>query len=1344
MQNAFVDRQRKALADVAQLVAQRAAGEHDIDQRHAARGAEIVEQHKSQREQLTTEFEKEIGALRGEYRQLREDAVYQYESNSYAVVQQAEKFDKDAAEELERGTERAKRQFQIAQRNANEEFDQNKDKPGQDCERIRRRCLGRLEEIEEVWRQTQKVLRRRSCVFSEDGPAGAELAADTEPHDAFQTALNIAKARLQQMIRQPAAKFLEDGWPFLIFLFAAGGLAWPAVHFLGWGWGIGACLAAGIIVGLVVRQSVRPFARRQTLALLPGIQQAMADGRTAMQTAIRRAEVEAQRKLDEMVEQRERTVSEAHARWGRTRVELVEQHQAKIKQAADQFRARRKELQQTYQCTLKAVDEKYPPLIDAREQRFTAESQELIDRRQQLLAANQADQERAWESVVRDWTAGVREFEVSIDTMNRLCDTWMPPWDQVDWEQWELQPGELPALRIGTQQFRLDSLPEGISRRDQLQVPRTEFGLPTALIYPECPSLLYLAEGEGRDLAIRSLQNTMLRLITSLPPGKVRFTIIDPTGLGQNFSAFMHLADFDERLVSSRIWTEVVHINKRLSDLTEHMENVIQKYLRNEFESIQQYNQHAGEVAEPFQILVVANFPANFSEEAAQRLVSIATSGARCGVYTLISVDTRMKLPRNFELADLQANSLTLEWDGQRFALPYEGLRQLPLTLETPPADDRFTAIVRSIGERAKDASRVEVPFVSVTPAVEDWWSRDSRAEVEVPLGRAGATNLQYLRLGKGTSQHVLISGKTGSGKSTLLHAMITNLSLYYSPDEVHFYLVDFKKGVEFKPYASLGLPHARVIAIESEREFGMSVLQRLDVELRRRGDLFRAQGVQDLRAYRHANPDVCMPRVLLIIDEFQEFFVQDDKISQDAALLLDRLVRQGRAFGIHVLLGSQTLAGAYTLARSTLGQMAVRIALQCSESDAHLILSDDNTAARLLSRPGEAIYNDANGLFEGNHPFQVVWLPDHEREHYLERLAALAKARQLNPSPAIVFEGNTAADASKNELLRACLQQPEPTGPAAPRAWLGAAVAIKDPACVVFRRQGGTNLLIVGQQEQMALGMLANCIVSLAAELCGPPAATAGDTPSFSRAPSGSEPPASDLSAVSGETDATTPAAAPDASPQFFVLDGQRPESPSVGFWNRLAKQLPLDLLVAPTNGSGDVLRELSDELDRRLQAGDSGAPPRFLVIYNLARFRELRKTEEYSFSLDDSPSSSALDKQFSNLLREGPNFGIHTLIWCDNFTNLNRWIDRNAIHDLAFRVLFQMSAGDSANLMDTPEASRLGVHRAILYNEEQGEFEKFRPYGPPEDDWLRWVREQLEHRTAQEARRRIAAPVA
>ena len=152
----------------------------------------------------------------------------------------------------------------------------------------------------------------------------------------------------------------------------------------------------------------------------------------------------------------------------------------------------------------------------------------------------------------------------------------------------------------------------------------------------------------------------------------------------------------------------------------------------------------------------------------------------------------------------------------------------------------------------------------------------------------------------------MLIAGRTGSGKSTLMHALITNLALHYSPDEIDLYLIDFKKGVEFKVYATYELPHASVVAIESEREFGISVLQRLDVEMRLRADKFRDAGVQDLAGYRNAPGTPPMPRILLLVDEFQEFFVEEDKLAQEAALLLDRLVRQGRAFGVHVHLGSQ------------------------------------------------------------------------------------------------------------------------------------------------------------------------------------------------------------------------------------------------------------------------------------------------------------------------------------------------------------------------------------------------------------------------------------------------------
>jgi hypothetical protein len=853
-----------------------------------------------------------------------------------------------------------------------------------------------------------------------------------------------------------------------------------------------------------------------------------------------------------------------------------------------------------------------------------------------------------------------------------------------------------PALRFGEYQVNLEHVLAGVPHDNRVKVTTpASLTLPAFLTFDGKSSLLIQSQDEGRAQAVHILQTMMFRMLTSYPPGKVRFTIIDPVGLGENFAAFMHLADYDEQLVASRIWTELSHIEQRLIDLTAHMENVIQKYLRNQFQTIEEYNVHAGEVAEPFRVLVVANFPANFSVEAVRRLISIVSSGARCGVYALITVDTRQPLMPGFNIADLEQHSSNLVWNKDRFQWKEPDFGKYPLTVDPPPPDELCTRILNQVGEKAKDANRVEVPFEFIAPTPEQWWTSDSRHGIYVPLGRAGATKRQPLHLGKGTSQHVLVAGKTGSGKSTLLHALIANLSLFYSPEEIELYLIDFKKGVEFKTYATHELPHARIIAIESEREFGLSVLQRLDAELKARGDRFRAVGAQDVAAYREATNNSSLPRIMLIVDEFQEFFTEDDKIAQDAAQYLDRLVRQGRAFGLHIMLGSQTLGGAYTLARSTIDQMAVRIALQCSEADAHLILSDENSAARLLSRPGEAIYNDANGLVEGNNPFQVVWLPEERREHYLRSIQNLDRQRnQALTRPQIVFEGNAPADVGKNHLLNGLLLADHwPEAPRAFHAWLGEAMAIKDPTSATFRRQSGSNLLMVGQQDEAALAILAMALLSLSAQH------TPGDEGSAKNV-------------------------------RFYILDGTPSDDVHAGYFNKLPDVVPHNVRLGGWRDLPGIIDEIASEVDRRQKELLTDAPTIYLLIFGLQRFRDLRKSDDdfgFSRPSDEKPSPAA---QFTTILREGSGFGIHTLVWCDTLNNVNRCFDRQSMREFEMRVLFQMSVTDSSNLIDTPVASKLGMHRALFYSEEQGRLEKFRPYGLPTENWLGWVRKQLSGR--------------
>ena len=72
------------------------------------------------------------------------------------------------------------------------------------------------------------------------------------------------------------------------------------------------------------------------------------------------------------------------------------------------------------------------------------------------------------------------------------------------------------------------------------------------------------------------------------------------------------------------------------------------------------------------------------------------------------------------------------------------------------------------------------------------------------------------------------------------------------------------------------------------------------------------------------------------------------------------------------------------------------------------------------------------------------------------------------------------------------------------------------------------------------------------------------------------------------------------------------------------------------------------------------------------------------------------------------------------DTLNNLHRALGRKPLGEFEMRVLFQMSANDSATLIDSPKASNLGLHRALLYNEQHGAMETFRPYALPPQEWL------------------------
>jgi len=236
--------------------------------------------------------------------------------------------------------------------------------------------------------------------------------------------------------------------------------------------------------------------------------------------------------------------------------------------------------------------------------------------------------------------------------------------------------------------------------------------------------------------------------------------------------------------------------------------------------------------------------------------------------------------------------------------------------------------------------------------------------------------------------------------------------------------------------------------------------------------------------------------------------------------------------------------------------------------------------------------------------------------------------------------------------------------------------VAIKDPTAITFRRQAGTNALIIGQGEEQALAMMSSSIISLSVSLRGKPA-------------------------------------------RIVLLDGTPADSPFAGQLERVAKHLSHECEAVDYRAAGEAIGRMAVELKRRQESDDTSAEPVFLCIFGLQRYRVLRKSDDgFSFGGDDKPPSP--DKQFAEILKEGPSLGIHVIAWADTAVSVDRTIDRNAMREFDYRVLLQMSATDSSTLIDSPAANKLGFFRAIAFSEEQGTMEKFRPYGLPTADWL------------------------
>lgn len=550
----------------------------------------------------------------------------------------------------------------------------------------------------------------------------------------------------------------------------------------------------------------------------------------------------------------------------------------------------------------------------------------------------------------------------------------------------------------------------------------------------------------NRD-SVRFTQFLMAKALEETAPGQLEVLVFDDALKGMA-APFQEVNSGGEKILhhinDTQELTETIH------HLHEHIQAVL-NVIQGRTESLLDFRQQLSPKVEGFKLVVLSTDYELLSDEIKDKLTVLLKAGPAAGVTFLIH---SMTLGVNELVLGL---SQQCQVDGSTVLDERSGVRG---RFDPQSADD-LISVSRRVASAVASAQVEPVAFSEVQP-LDAPWSQSSRDGISFAVGTYGMSTIE-VTLGDELNQrhNALITGAVGQGKSNLISVVVHSLCQRYSPSEVEFYMLDFKEGVTlqaFAPDPSTGsfLPHARVLGLDADREYGVNVLRHLFAIYRQRMATFKAAGVQNIRQYRLADPEAVMPRIVVVIDEFQMLFGEDDDTAESAVDLLVKGARLFRACGIHFILASQTISSGYllggTAGEGLFGQVPVRIALKNSLAESHATLGFKNDAASHL-RSREAIVNLDYGELSSNRKTTIAYADDRILGEL--RTAWWQQARDT-VTPPEVFEGERRLSLHDDARILPSLH--------AGQAMLGRRISVgATPLTVDFTTDVGRNLALLG-----------------------------------------------------------------------------------------------------------------------------------------------------------------------------------------------------------------------------------------------------------------------------------------